>query len=356
MNWLNKISWKNRLTKLTQWEYWPMYTFYAPLLAYYAFEAIRFRHPFFMTAVNPGLFTGGTGMESKYTTIMMLPEELRPRTILVRAGEEFNKVVELMQGEKLVYPVIAKPDVGYRGLLVKKIKNEAELKNYLQKYDIDFLIQELITLPEEGGVHYHKFPGEKGGRITSVTLKEFLSVTGDGISTVLELVQQYDRALLQIERLRENFSEILDTVPEKGQVVPLGAIGNHSKGTAFINGNYLIDKEMEEAYGEIVNQLKDVYYCRFDLKFENTDDLKKASNLKVIEINGICAEPTHIYDPGNISYFGAVATIARHWKIITQLARVNNKSGVTYMDIGEMFAAIRKHFAYIKKINKISAT
>ena len=354
MNWLNNITWKNRYTRLTQWEYWPIFTFYGPLFFYYIFLAIRARHPFFMTATNPGIFTGGTGMESKYKTIMMLPEALRPKTILAEVDEDFDHIRNKMDEEGLSYPVIAKPDIGYRGLLVKKIKNDTDLKAYLERFPLDFLIQEYIALSREAGVHFHRFPGQEKGKITSVTLKKYLSVTGDGSSTVMELVKNSDRALLQIDRLLASYETLLDTVPAMGEGVPLGTIGNHSKGTTFINGNDMIDEEMEATYGKIVDQLNGIHFCRFDLKCEAFEDLKTGHGIKVIEINGIGAEPTHIYDPNHISFWGAIRTIGRHWTIIWKLARINHHRGVPYFGIRKMIKTLLEHRSYIKNINRIN--
>ncbi|KAA3621389.1 MAG: hypothetical protein DWQ02_27820 [Bacteroidetes bacterium] len=307
-----------------------------------------------MTNVNPGLFTGGMGMESKYATIMMFPPELRPKTVLARPGQDFEEIKTAMKGEGLDFPLIAKPDIGYRGMLVKKVKNELELRAYLEKYPLDFLLQEFIDLPKEGGVLYYRYPDEERGKITSVTLKEFLTVKGDGESTVLELVKKSDRALLQLERLKENYAEVLQQVPPSGTEVPLGSIGNHSKGTAFINGNHLIDREMEDAFQKIVDQLEGIDYGRFDLKCTSYEDMKRGKNIKVIEINGIGAEPTHIYDPTKMSYFEAVGTITKHWKIILNMSRKNRQIGIPRLKTSDLFRYLLKHRRYVKKINRIN--
>lgn len=307
-----------------------------------------------MTTVNPGLFTGGMGMESKYSTIMMFPPELRPQTVLARPGQDFEEIKAAMNKEGLEFPLIAKPDIGYRGMLVKKVKNEMELKAYLEKYPLDFLLQEFIDLPKEGGVLYYRFPNEDKGRISSVTLKEFLKVTGDGKSTVLELVKKSDRALLQMERLKENYAEVLQQVPPTGTEVPLGSIGNHSKGTTFINGNHLIDHEMEDAFQKIVDQLEGIDYGRFDLKCTSYEDMKRGKNIKVIEINGIGAEPTHIYDPTKMSYFEAVGTITKHWRIILKLSKENRKKGIPRTKVSDLFRYLLRHRKYVKKIARIN--
>ena len=130
---------------------------------YYLLLVIRARHAFFLTAANPDIFTGGTGMESKYKTLMKLSAELRPKTILIKPGEDTALIKVKLNEAQIDFPLIAKPDVGYRGLLVKKIKTEKELFDYLNKYKLDFLVQELIDLPVEAGLLYYRFPDEEKG-------------------------------------------------------------------------------------------------------------------------------------------------------------------------------------------------
>ena len=69
-------------------------------------------------------------------------------------------------------------------------------RDYLEKYPITFIIQEFLTHKYECGIFYYRHPNEKKGTITYITLKEFLSVRGDGISTLKELVHLNNRASL----------------------------------------------------------------------------------------------------------------------------------------------------------------
>ena len=117
---------------------------------------------------------GGNGLESKYKTIIKIPEEYRPKTVFAPKYSDFSAIQKAIKETAIEFPIIAKPDIGFRGLLVKKLYSEAELESYLQKYPVDFIIQEFVSFSKEFGVLYYRLPQEAKGHITSITLKEFL--------------------------------------------------------------------------------------------------------------------------------------------------------------------------------------
>ncbi len=340
------IRWRN-------WEYWPSHAFYFPMYIWGPLLALRAGHPAFFTAANPGIHTGGFGFESKYDTLMKIPEAYRPKTILASASDDFRAVLQKIQRAGIRFPLICKPDVGFRGFLVKKIETELELAAYLQTYPADFIIQEFVWRAHEFGVLYYRMPGEKHGKISSLTLKEFLSVTGDGESTVLKLVGQNPRALLQLERLRATHAHVLHDIPEKGKRVPLGVVGNHSKGTRFINGNRLIDPQLGRTFDKIADQIDGFNYGRFDLKCDSLERLRRGEGITIFELNGVCSEPAHIYDPEHSTYFGALRDIMWHWGRIAQIAVANRKRGAQFLPAMEMIRIIRqtlKRVRYLKNL------
>lgn len=344
----DKIRWRN-------WEYWSSNKFYWFMWVWGPLLALRARHPAFFTAANPGIYTGGFGFESKYETLMKIPAQYRPKTILIKKEYDCNLTFQNIEEAGITFPLIAKPDLGFRGFLVKKIDTPEELKLYLTKYPIDFIIQEFVWKDGEFGILYHRFPNQKSGNITSVTLKEFLSVTGDGESTVLELVQQSPRALLQLDRLKETNAELLSIVPAVGERMPLGVIGNHSKGTRFISGNHLIDKQLIETFDTIADQIPGFHYGRFDIKCSSWENLKQGKDITIIELNGTCSEPTHIYDPQRSTYFKALYEIFRHWLLIQKIATANHRLGASFLPTREMLGVLKKgrdYFRYIRTLEQ----
>ncbi|MEM9820380.1 MAG: hypothetical protein AAF985_04890 [Bacteroidota bacterium] len=352
MKFWNRINPKHpALIKLLNWEYWPAKMFYLPLWFYLPYLQIRARHLCFFTAANPGIDTGGLGLESKFDTIEKIPAHLKPKTILVGKADRYEDSLQQLEEAGIDFPLIVKPDVGYRGLLVKKIDDQESFKNYLQRYRIDFIVQEFVQVLNEFGVLYYRLPSDEKGQITSLTFKEFLHVTGDGHSTLSALIKAKPRAQLQLERLSKSHADQLANIPAKGEHVPLGLIGNHSKGTSFINANQHINEALVDTFDQITKQLPGVFYGRYDIKCPSFEDLKAGRNITIIEINGVCAEPTHIYDAQKSSYFGALKDIMKHWKIIYQISKANRKMGTRYMPVSELINRYFQLKTYLKGLD-----
>lgn len=321
------------------------------MFVYMPYLQLKARHFCFFTAANPGIDLGGLGLESKFETIDKIPAQLKPKTILVRKTDLFEDSLQQLKAAGIDFPLIAKPDIGYRGLLVKKIHTVDALKDYLQQYDIDFVVQEFVEILNEFGVLYHRLPSAEKGNISSLTFKEFLHVTGDGVSTLAALVKAKPRARLQLDRLKKSHAEQLEQIPAKGMHVPLGIIGNHSKGTLFINANEYIDEELVSTFDRITAAIPGVYYGRYDIKCPSFEDLKAGRNISIIEINGICSEPTHIYDPERMSYFRALKDIVQHWQIIYRISQVNRKRGVPYVPFKELVRRFAQLKTYLKTLD-----
>ncbi len=345
---------KNKFEKIRNWEHWPSSMFYVPNLPYAFYLAIRAKHPAFFSAANPAIKSSGNGTESKYHTIQLVPEKFRPKSILVKPNTDVLNTIREINAKKISFPLIAKPDIGFRGLLVKKINTEDELIKYLNNYPIDIIIQEFLTHENECGIFYHRKPNEDKGHITSITLKNFITVTGDGKSTLNELILNDDRAKMYIDLFKEIHAKNLTKIPETDTNIKLTVIGNHSKGTQFINGNHLITKKLEETFDNLSKSIHGWYYGRVDLKYNSFENLENGTDFKVLEINGIIAEPTHIYDSKKFSYFQALKAIRIHWKSLFQIAVVNHKTNkIPYKSakkfISEMFE-LRRYISSIKKL------
>lgn len=325
--------------------------FYLPNIPYACYLAIKAKSLVFFSAVNPGIHNSGNGMESKFETIKLIPKELRPKTVLLNENTKVNTALEKISNEKISFPLIAKPDIGFRGLLVHKIKNEKELEEYLTKYPIKIIVQELIDLPKECGVFYFRLPDEQKGQITSITFKEFPSVIGDGIHTVHELIMTDERIRLYIDILKEIHAERLKTVLARDEPFLLNSIGNHCKGTRFINGNSFISKELETSFDRLNKQIDGWYYGRVDIKYNNFEDLIKGENYKIIEINGIISEPTHMYDASSYTYLKAVKSIGKHWRLIYKIAKINHSIlHFPYAKTSAFLKDMRKLKKYTKKL------
>ena len=348
---------KSNIAKRFQWEHWPASMFYVPNLPYAFYLAIRAKHTAFFSAANPCIKSSGNGTESKFITTNLVPKKFRPKTILITKNTPFELVISEIKKHQITYPFIAKPDIGFRGLLVQKINNQTALKTYLEKYPIAILIQEFLAYNNECGIFYHRKPNKKKGCISSITLKRFLSVIGNGSSSIKELILADDRARRYLDLFQQIHQEKLEKIPEKGKKVALTVIGNHSKGTQFINGNHLISKKLEQTFDALSASIPGWYYGRVDVKYNDFSGLEDGTDFKILEINGILSEPTHMYDAENYTYLKALKSIRTHWKFLFEIAIVNHTTyHVPYKNSKVFVKEILALRAYTRKIKKLSET
>ncbi len=331
-------------TRLTQWEYWPMWLVHLPMFWLYPILALKRRALLFFSAANPNIETGGMLGEAKSDIFELTPDEYQPAWVLLQANASKTDIEQAIQ--KVGLPLVAKPNRGERGRLIKICKTKDDVFKHLEAHQVDFVLQAFAKGSCEASIMVARDPHTNQCTITSVTLKQFLSVIGDGKQTVDELMTQSPRALMQLERLRKHKPELLQSIPEKDQEIIIEQIGNHSRGTMFLDGNYLINDQMTSVFAQIIKQMNGVFYGRFDLRCTNLDSLQTGVGIEIVEFNGVGAEPAHIYQPG-YSLFRAWWHIIRHWLTISSIAKANHKNGVTYMTLKQG----KQHLDMLKEYN-----
>jgi len=322
------------LIKLTNWEYWNSKIIYAPLYPYWLWLSIKARSFYFLTAANPLIKNGGFIMESKREVYDLLPIDFYPETLLFSPGTSCAAVMQSIKNAGITFPLIAKPDIGERGLGVKKINNENDLAAYVRHIPVSFLIQRFIPYELEAGIFYCKLPGMATGYISGIVHKEPVTITGDGISTLAMLVARNDRYLLQWEQIKAMHAGLLDTVPEYNKKIVLIPYGNHCRGSKFTDQTYRANEKLSTAIDRICSRIPEFYYGRLDILFKSWEALERGEDFSIIEVNGSGSEPTHIYDPAH-SIFFAWREIIRHWNVLYAICSANNKKGVPYITLAE---------------------
>ncbi len=336
------------LIKLRSWEYWPAYIVNIPTVLFWLYFALRSRSLFFFSVVNPAIETGGVLGESKINILRAMPPHLVPATVFVhRDAMSWPSVQQELQQSSLRFPLIAKPNIGERGFLVQKLESVHELQRYFYRVQVDFMIQEYVDLPLEVSVLHHRTPDSEHGRITSLCYKETLKVVGDGQHTVKELMQQNPRAVLQRRRLEKESPELLGSKPALGMVVELEPIGNHCRGTKFLNGNGHITPQMQTHFDGISRQLQGIFYGRFDIKCRDWSSLESGRDLQILEFNGVASEPAHIYDPA-YSLVRGYRDLFDHWKVIYRIAKIQRGKGVRPMGLREAVQRTRAYLGYLR--------
>jgi RimK-like ATP-grasp domain len=267
----------------------------------------------FPAHVNIGLPEGGFFNEDKAIMLKDIPKKYLPESKI------FYRNIENVQFDLAFFPVVAKPLHAQRGTKVSIIKTADELKNYAKDLKEDFIVQEYVTYEIELAILYSRMPGEKAGMVSSITQKEFLSVTGNGKDTVWQLLETQERAMLIANDIKANTKVDLTEILPAGQIKIVEPIGNHCRGTLFRNAAHLNFEKIALVCDEILKDFEGFNYGRFDLKVRSIDDLYACSHIKVLELNGINADAAHIFDP-DYGLFTAFKDIAWHWRRISDLA------------------------------------
>ena len=346
------------IIKFMQWEHWPTLAFYIPLFPFFLWRSLKAGHPIFYTITNPAILFSGNGTESKFKTLDLLPKTLIPKSILFEKASDLKLISAQLKENQLEFPLIAKPDIGFRGYLVKKINSLEALLNYIKHVDENVIIQEFVPYEQELGIFYHRIPGQKKGKITSITIKKFVKIKGDGKCSVSQLIQKHNRAFLYTDLFSIIHKDKWEKVLKKDEELTLSVIGNHSKGTQFINGNHLISDQLTDFIDEICQKLEGWYYGRMDIKFEDFNEMLQGDAFKILEVNGIISEPTHIYDASHkdASYLEALRSINKHWcimgKIAQKLHKENHISYPSIMPYVKNMFWLRSHTKKLKKLNE----
>ena len=326
--------------RLTHWEYWPLRAIYYPLFPVWLFFSLKARSFFFFNAANPSMKNGGMAMESKMEIYKKIPAEFIPKTVLIPLKSSFKSVLGTMAEAQIPFPCIAKPDIGMKAFGVEKIQNKEELHNYLKKSHTDFLVQEFIPYTKEVGVFFIRQPDQPKGGVTGIVAKEFLSVVGDGTSTILALIKKEPRSHLQLKTLKKQIGNELQRVLPEHEEFILVPYGSHTRGAKFVDVTYKKNSKLETLMNTICTQIDGFYYGRLDILCHSLEALSEGEKFSIVEVNGAGSEATHIYDPKH-SLFFAWREVTKHWNHLCNISIANHKKGYPYLSYKEGRAMLR---------------
>ncbi len=291
--------------------------------------------------------------EPKKEMYALLPTHLYPPTFNVLPQENISLLKDKLIQYKIKYPFIVKPEVGGQGILLRKIDDEAALKHYHNIMPWEYIVQDLVHYPMEVSVFYIRLPKEKKGTITGFLHKIPLQVTGDGIHTLGELIQQHPKGGNRVDELLNKHQENWNEVLPLGELYMLSYAANHNRGARFIDLKDQIDDRLLGIFDEISWGINDFFYGRYDIMCTNVEDLKAGKNFTILEYNGCGAEPNHFYDTG-YTLLGAYKEILKHWKALYNISKYNRGQGVApwpFMKGVKFLIAARSHIEDMKRID-----
>lgn len=338
---------------LSFFEFWPMWAFYPPVILYAAWLMLRYRGILLPTVANPSFPGGGFVGESKAEILELVvrhaPDWVAPfvavdRPAAASAGAaagldielELRRALAKLDAAGMALPVVAKPDLGCRGVGVQLVRTVDKLRAYLAGFPpgARLLLQRYVPFEGEAGIFYCRHPGQPRGRIISITLKYFPHVYGDGKRTLQQLVLDDPRAgKLSHLYLRRHVARLRE-VPEVGEAIRLAFAGSHSRGAIFRNGNAFVTPAMEARFDAIAQSLPEFYFGRFDIRFEDFAQVQAGENFTIVEANGAGAESTHIWDR-RTTLLQAWSDLMLQYRLLFQIGRANRDRGFKPLSLAE---------------------
>jgi hypothetical protein len=212
-----------------------------------------------------------------------------------------------------------------------------DVARYFEEDCGDTIVQAYVAGVEFGIFHY-RYPHEVRGRIVSVTEKHFPVMTGDGRRTLRELILADDRAACQSDTYCRLTRHDVDAVPDPGERMQLVELGSHCRGAIFLDGERHLTPELEASIERLSQAHEGFYFGRFDVRATSVEDLR-AGRISAIELNGVSAEATHIYDPA-VSILTAYRTMMHLWRVAFEIGSENRRAGYEPMSLWEFVCLI----------------
>ena len=136
----------------------------------------------------------------------------------------------------------------------------------------------------------------------------------------------------------------LTRVPNRGERVRLVELGTHCRGAIFLDGSGILTEELESEIDRLSRRFDGFYFGRYDVRAPEIAELKRGRGFKVVELNGVTSEATHIYDP-RIGLAEAYGTLFRQWRVAYRIGARNRAEGcpvISAVELAGMFVAYRR--------------
>jgi len=309
-----------------RWEFWPPYVFYIPVVAYCVGLALRHRGATVFTAANPAIPDGGFIGESKAAILDGLRDDGThvARYRKIRAGRPPEEMI--------------REAAEFLNSLESGLPSREALFEALESTGRDMILQEFVDGPEYG-IFYVRHPDQDRGHILSITDKRLLKVFGDGRSSLEELILADPRAVCMAPLHLEKHAGRLNEVPPAGREIQLVEVGTHCRGALFLDGSEICTPELTAAIDRISRRFEGFYFGRYDVRCPEGSDIRAGDGFKIVELNGVTSEATHIYDPKN-SLREAYRVLMHQWRWAFAIGAANRSRGAKPTPLREIMARI----------------
>ncbi|HZV68510.1 MAG TPA: hypothetical protein VFG10_03170 [Saprospiraceae bacterium] len=344
---------KKTIYYISHWESWHWFAKYILIAPAWAWFCLKSRTLWFFTPSNPTITFGGFAGETKKEVYAQLPPGTWPKSIFIAPTIQLKEVLKQMEQTGLAFPVAAKPDSGLMGFMFRKIETIDQLRQYHAAMSVDYIVQEFVEYPLEISVFYYRFPDQQRGTITGFLKKEFLQVTGDGKSTLLELILHYPRVQFRLEEMKGKHACRLHEILREGDSYCLSYALNLSRGGKLISLENEKDDRLLNVFDDLSHHTG-FLYGRYDIRCSSVEELKEGKNYSILEFNGCGAEPHHVYGAG-YTLWKACRILVHHWSVLDQIASYNHKKGIAYWSHQEALPFYRNVKFHLEKLKLLDS-
>lgn len=329
----------NPVAPVSTLERMPKWLICIPLTVQWLWLALRYRSLTLPTIANPAITAGGLVGEGKLEYFdgmgpLALSATAAYCAVSTHKSYTSAELRELMRSAGLSFPVIAKPDLGLCGYGVRLVANRAELSDYLLEFPVNEMVVLQQYLPHEGeaGIFYMRDPNADAGRIIGLALRYFPRVTGDGKSTIAELMAMEPRAQRLLTSPQHKPSYHPDRVPATGEVVRLATIGSTRVGGLYRDGRAHITPQLTRAIDAIARDMPSFHFGRFDVRFQSLNDLRAGQAFSIMEVNGAGSEAIQAWDPG-VGVVAGFRMIFKKQRIVFAIGNAMRRRGFKPLDV-----------------------
>lgn len=274
-----------------------------PMVVQWCWLGLRYRSLTLPSAANPHITAGGLVGDTKveYFACMgsLARSKVAPFAMLqVDSIEALVHALAVMHKAGLVFPVVAKPNLGWCGFGVRRINDSLALADYLACYPPgeSLMLQRYLDEPGEAGIFYARHPDQSVGRLLGVLLRHYPQVTGDGIHTIAQLMSSNARLRRTAGHSRHKGCYDPVAVPAAGDTVRLSLIGSTRVGGRYEDGSDFATTELMATIEAIAHDMPQFHVGRFDVRYRDLHDLR-SGRFTIMEVNGAGAEAVHAWDP-----------------------------------------------------------
>jgi hypothetical protein len=317
-----------------------------PMVLQWCWLGLRYHSLTLPSAANPQITAGGLVGDTKAEYFASMGARARsmvaPFAMLrVESADMLPLALAAMREAGLAFPVVVKPDLGWCGFGVRRIDDATELADYLTHYPLgeSLMLQRYLDEPGEAGIFYVRHPDQSVGRLLGILLRHYPQVTGDGVSSVAQLIADDPRLRRAVRHQHEHECRYNpNEIPAAGDTVRLSLIGSTRVGGRYEDGTGFATEELTATIEAIARDMPQFHVGRFDVRYRSLPDLR-CGRFTIMEVNGAGSEAVHAWDP-KYSVWQVYRMVFAKQRMLFELGAANRARG--HRPIG-MLALARHH-------------